>query len=371
MARRHLGADARLALGHHREGEADDVHALLQQLGRHLARQPRIAQHYRNDGVLARHEGEAGRAHFLAEQLGVASHFGAQLGTLAALKDVQHFQAGGGDGRSQSVGEQVRTRALTQQIDDGFAAGHIAAGRAAQGLAQGAGVDVDAIGDSAQFRRASAAVADEADGVGVVHHHQRAMTLSHFAQGFQVGNDAVHREYAIGDDQLEARTGLFRGDQLRFQICHIIVLVAEALGLGQAHAVDDGGVVELVGNHRVFFAQQGFEHAAVGVEAAGIQDGIVGAQKARNRLLQVLMHLLGAADEADRGAAVAEVVHALFRRLDQTRVVGQAKVIVGAKIQHIAAVAQGDVGALRRGDHALGLFKTVGANLRQRGFKMG
>src|SRR5260221_181755 len=44
MGGAHLGADARLALGHHGEAEADHVDALLQQGIRHLGRELRLAQ---------------------------------------------------------------------------------------------------------------------------------------------------------------------------------------------------------------------------------------------------------------------------------------------------------------------------------------
>src|SRR5215470_15948547 len=45
---RHLRADARLALGHDREGEADDVHALGEQLLGHAAGERGVADHDRD-----------------------------------------------------------------------------------------------------------------------------------------------------------------------------------------------------------------------------------------------------------------------------------------------------------------------------------
>ena len=66
--------------------------------------------------------------------------------------------------------------------------------------------------------------------------------------------------------------------QLRFQVGHVAVAVAEALGLAQAHAVDDRGVVQGIGDDRVVFAQQGFEQTAVGIEAGGVKDGVFGAE---------------------------------------------------------------------------------------------
>ena len=64
------------------------------------------------------------------------------------------------------------------------------------------------------------------------------------------------------------------------QIVHVGVAVAVALGLAEPDAVDDGGVVEGVADDRVLLVQQGLEQAAIGVEAGGIEDGILGAEEA-------------------------------------------------------------------------------------------
>ena len=53
---RHLGADARPALGHHGEEESRDVDAALVEFRRHVLRQPRLAQHDGDDRVLARQQ---------------------------------------------------------------------------------------------------------------------------------------------------------------------------------------------------------------------------------------------------------------------------------------------------------------------------
>src|SRR5580700_10815716 len=57
---RHLCADACLPLGHHRKGEADDVDPALKQCIGHAAGERRIAQHHRDNRVLAGLEIEAG-----------------------------------------------------------------------------------------------------------------------------------------------------------------------------------------------------------------------------------------------------------------------------------------------------------------------
>ena len=76
------------------------------------------------------------------------------------------------------------------------------------------------------FRRAAAVRADEADRVRVVDHHQRAVPIGEIADAAQIGDDAVHREHAVGGDQLEARAGGVGFPQLRFEVGHVVVAVA-------------------------------------------------------------------------------------------------------------------------------------------------
>ena len=121
--------------------------------------------------------------------------------------------------------------------------------------------------------------ADKAGGVAVVEMDQRAVAIRQVADLVQPGDIAVHGKHAVGGDQFEARASGIRGLKLRFQVGHIVVAVAVAAGLAQAHSVDDAGVVELVGDDRVLLTQEGFEQAAVGVETGGVEDGVLGAQE--------------------------------------------------------------------------------------------
>ena len=63
---------------------------------------------------------------------------------------------------------------------------------------------------------------------------------------------------------------------------------------------------------------------------------------------QLLVNALRAADEAHRRQPVAPAVQRLMRGGEHVRVFGQAQIIVGAEIQHRAAVADPDMGVLRR-----------------------
>ena len=188
---------------------------------------------------------------------------------------------------------------------------------------------------AAMFGRAAAARADDAGGVAVVDMDQRAVALGEVADPVERGDIAVHREDAVGRDQLEARAGGVGRLQLRLEIGHVGIPVAVALRLAEPDAVDDRGVVELVRDDRVLGAEQGLEQAAIGVEAGGIEDRVLHPEPGGELVLELLVDRLGAADEADRGHAVAPALEPRLRRRLDALVLGEAEIIVGAQVDHV------------------------------------
>ena len=197
-----------------------------------------------------------------------------------------------------------------------------------------------------------------------------AVALGEVADLGERGDIAVHREDAVGRDQLEARAGGVGRLELRLEIGHVGIPVAVALGLAEADAVDDRGVVELVGDHRVLGAEQRLVEAAIGVEAGGIEDGVLHPEPFRELVLQRLVDRLRAADEADRGHSVAPALEPrLCGGLDPL-VLGEAKIIVGAEVDHVLARGDLDMAALRSRDHPLGLVEAGLADAVELGLEM-
>ena len=137
------------------------------------------------------------------------------------------------------------------------------------------------------------------------------------------------------------------------EVLHVVVLVAEALGLAEPDAVDDGGVVQLVGDDGVLGPQDGLEQAPVGVEAGGVEDGVLLAHEPGDPGLQLLVDVLGAADEADGGQAEAPLVVGGLGGGDEVRVVGEAQIVVGAHIHHALGQRGIDPGPLGGHDDPL------------------
>jgi hypothetical protein len=173
----------------------------------------------------------------------------------------------------------------------------------------------------------------------------------------QPGQVAVHAEHAVGGDQAGARAG--GSHELRLEVRHVAMAVAVARRLAQADAVDDGGVVQLVADHGILPVEQGLEQAGVGVEAGGIQDGVIRLQKAGDCLLQLLVQVLRSADEAHRRHTEAVGLECRGGRPHQLRVVGKAEVVIGAEVQYLACLAGGDLDTLRAGDDAFALVEAL------------
>ena len=121
---------------------------------------------------------------------------------------------------------------------------------------------------------------------------------------------------------------------------------AEALGLAEADAVDDRGVVELVRVEPVRLVEDRREEPLVGVPAGHVEDRVVASEEGRDLGLELLVELLRAADEAHRAEARAPAVHGLLLGLADPRVVGEAEVVVRGQHDDLAA-ADPDARALR------------------------
>jgi hypothetical protein len=178
-------------------------------------------------------------------------------------------------------------------------------------------------------------LAHETGRVRVVDEHERPVLVREIADLGEGRDGAVHREDAVGHDHAEARgRGLL---QLRFEVRHVRVRVDEALGLAQAHAVDDRRVVQLIREDRVVGTEQRLEDAAVRVEARDVEDRRLHPEERGDAPLQLLVQRLGAADEAHAGQPVAPLVERLVRGLQERLVAGEAEVVVRAEVENGSA----------------------------------
>ena len=146
----------------------------------------------------------------------------------------------------------------------------------AKGLGQRADLDVHPAVQPEVIDDAAPAAPQHALAVRVVHHQQQVVALGHLDDAGQRRDVAVHREYAVGDDHAAAvRAGGL--PDLLVQRRRVVVGVTDDARAGQAAAVDDAGVVQLVRENGVLFAHQRRHHGQVGGEAGLERDGGRGA----------------------------------------------------------------------------------------------
>ena len=248
--------------------------------------------------------------------------------------------AGGRDGGR----ENERPRVVADVVADELGRRHVAA-EARERLGEGAHDDVHLVLEPEVAGRAAAALADDAEAVGVVHHDARAVLFRQVADLRQLCDVAAHGEHAVGDD--EAARGLRHGLQLGLEVVHVRVAVAEHLAEGEAAAVVDAGVVLAVADDVVAAADEGADDAEVGLEARREGDGAILVHEVGQLALQLEVEPERAVQKARAGAAGAVFRERSLRRRDHLRRRREAQVVVGA--EHDAALAlHDDFGVLPR-----------------------
>ena len=218
---------------------------------------------------------EPGLRHALPEPRGVVPEAGAQ--GVAIFDQLEHLQGRGGDHRGQRVGKQIGPRALTQPVDDlapcppcSRPTPRPAPCRACRSECRCAPRRRSIPATRARDRRET-----RSRGSRPPSPSRRISRPDRRCR--RVGDDPVHREHAVRGDQPEARAlGLL---QFLFQSRHVVVGVAIPLRLRQPHPVDDRGVVQRIGNDRVFRPQQRLEQPAIGVETRGVEDRVLHPQR--------------------------------------------------------------------------------------------
>ena len=105
-------------------------------------------------------------------------------------------------------GEEEGAGAVVEEVDEVAGAADVAA-KGADGLGEGADLDVDCFGVevgcvSKMINRSAAVAAEDAGGVGVVDHYDGAVFVGEGGELVDGADVAVHRKDAVGDDELVA-----------------------------------------------------------------------------------------------------------------------------------------------------------------------
>ena len=111
---------------------------------------------------------------------------------VAFLEHLEHLDAGGHDHRRQRVGEEIRTGALAEHIDDLLAACGESADGATERLAEGACEYVNAAIAVILLCDSVAGLADNAGGMALINHHEGVILLGQLANLVHRSDVAIH-----------------------------------------------------------------------------------------------------------------------------------------------------------------------------------
>jgi len=252
-------------------------------------------------------------------------------------EDFDGFVRTGGDRHGQGVTKEGWSAALDDEVDELLGARDESAGPAAESFAQGAGEDVDLADHVVVFLCASSGFAHDAVGVGVVDDEECVVLIAEFSECGEVGDVAFHREDAVGDEPDLARhfrvfLGLFKNFA---DGVHVGVFVDAFLDTflddgGEAHRVDDAGVVEFVGDDDVAGFADGGEECFGRVPARDEGVGCFGAHVFGDGFFEGQVWGEGAADETDGSRARAVFLECFDPGFDDIGMIGEPEVVVRA-----------------------------------------
>lgn len=204
--------------------------------------------------------------------------------------------------------------------------------------------------------------------MAIIDHDQGVVSRRQSGDAAEVGYVAVHGKDAVCHDEDLPGAATTRGFQLDLQVVEIVGPVSEPGGLAEAHPVDDGSVVQAVGDDRVGLVEQGLEHPAVGVEGRREEDRVLVSKVIRDRSLERLVQLVGPADEAHRRQAGPGLFGRASGGQGHPRVRGQAQIVVGAEVDRLDVPPGGshrDQGPLRGRQHPFGLREPLSVDVGQ------
>ena len=198
--RGHLHADTCGALRHDRIAEARHEHALVEQALGERYRLGGLADDDRDDRRVAVERRVPGLDEHLPEDARVLPQAGEQRRIFE--HDLDRTESAARDRRRERVREELRAGALREEVADLLRGGDVAAGSPAERLAERAGDHVHLAQQAEVLDRAAAGLPEDADPVRVVDDDHRVVLARELDDVGQLREVSLHREDAVGEDQL-------------------------------------------------------------------------------------------------------------------------------------------------------------------------
>ena len=227
--------------------------------------------------------------------------------------------------------------AVHQPVDQRAGSDHVTA-EYADGLGEGADLDVDLAVQAEVVDGAAPVAAHDARCVRVVNHGDAAVFLGEFDELVEFGDVAVHAEHTVGNHEFAVVFFAFAGLEFFLEVGHIAVFVDALVGARDADAVDDAGVVQLIAEYDAALVQDRRGRAGVGSVAGLVKQTGLAFFEVGYLGLEVEVDLHRAGDGADRAGACAVFLGVFDRTFDDLGVVAEAEVVVGRKVDDLFVV---------------------------------
>ena len=114
-------------------------------------------------------------------------------------------------------------------------------------------------------------------------------------------------------------------------MCHFAMTIAFHLGSRKQHGVIERSVIQLVGEHRVAAPDQSLYRTEIGKVAGGEKQSNRLVHKSRKFIFELLMYREVTTHQMRCTTTHAILLCALLQGGDQSRVIGEAEIIVAAE----------------------------------------
>ena len=266
----------------------------------------------------------------------------------SCLEDIEGRDTGGSYGRRVRGREEEGAGAVVEEVDQIARTADVAAERSDR-FRESTDLNVDAPVTMKMIHCPAAVASQDARRMGIIDHHDGAVLFGEIAELIDRADVAVHREDAVGDKELASGVICDFLEQL-FGVRGVFVAEDLDLGAGEAGTVDDAGVVELVGEDEVLFAEDGGDRAGVGGESGLKDDAGLDIFEGRDLFFELHVDLHGARDGAD-GSGADTVALVAWMAASRSLGWAAAEIVVGGEVDDLLAVVVAD-GRLHVVEHA-------------------
>src|SRR5689334_7754870 len=116
--------------------------------------------------------------------------------------------------------------------------------------------------------RSASGLSHKAGSMAFIYHYNSIVFISQVADHIQLSNRSVHTEHTVGNNNPASEMSRFF--QTGFQVFHVVILIAITLRFTQANSIDNGSMVQRIGDNSILFVEQRFEYTAIGIEGSNV-----------------------------------------------------------------------------------------------------